>query len=168
MGKNASWSERGMDVPGHTLKKIATSRPLTLYSLINAIHCSDSVISHKLCERLSPSLFLPLSSTHLSVLVLIIVTLYSLASLKFDYLPSRLSSMPPLDSLLVLPVSLTSPLYDTTTSLASMLSLPALNSKFFSLVLSLNSALLLNTFTITSDPLYLCFLSPQSPLFPTP
>jgi len=41
-----------------------------------------------------PSLFLPLSSTHLSVLVLIIVTLYSLAFPKFDYLLSRLSSMP--------------------------------------------------------------------------
>ena len=58
-----------------------------------------------LSESLSPSLFSPLSSTHLSVLVLIIVTLYLLAFLKFDYLLSRLSSVPPLDSLLIFPVS---------------------------------------------------------------
>src|SRR6218665_2041798 len=38
---------------------------------------------------MSPSLSLPLMSAHLSVLELIIITLYSLTSLKFDYLLSR-------------------------------------------------------------------------------
>jgi len=64
-----------------------------------------------LSECLSPPLSLPLSSTHLSVLELIIVTLYSMASLKFDYLLFRLSSMPTPDQLLVFPVSLTSLLW---------------------------------------------------------
>src|SRR6218665_884946 len=82
-----------------------------------------------LSESLSPSLFLPLSSTHLSVLVLI--TLYSLASLKFDYLiypdcpqclhSTHCSSSPFLSHLLF---------YDTTTSLASLHRLHSIQRPF--------------------------------------
>src|SRR6218665_591540 len=50
-----------------------------------------------------------------------IVSLYSLASLKFNYLLSRLSSISPFDSLLIFPVSLTSPFYDTRTALTALL-----------------------------------------------
>src|SRR6218665_2074912 len=85
---------------------------------------------------------LPLSSTHLSVLVLIIVALYSLASPKFDHLLSRMSSMPPLESLPSSPF-LSHLFYDITTPLAS------LHIEFK--VIFLNSVVPLNTFTITSD-----------------
>src|SRR6218665_3838039 len=87
--------------------------------------------------------------------------MHSLASLKFDYLLSRLSSMPPLDSSLVFPVSLISPLL-WHNNLIGFPSSPSLNSKFFSSFLILNSVLLLNTFAITSDPLSLLPLSTVS------
>lgn len=59
---------------------------------------------------LFPPLPLPPLFTHLTVLEKLVATLYALASLKFDYLLSRPSSVPPLNSLLIFPVSLTSPL----------------------------------------------------------
>jgi len=70
-----------------------------------------------LSECLSPSLFLPLPSTHLFVLVLIIVTLYT------DYSP--------LVSLLDFPDSLTFPLL-WHNNFIGFPSPPALNLKFFS------------------------------------
>src|SRR6218665_3837232 len=71
--------------------------------------------------------------------------------------------MLPLDSLLVFPVSLASPpLYRY--NFIDFPSPPALNSKFFSPFLSLNSVLLLNTVAITSDSLSLPPLSAISAL----
>src|SRR6218665_2517303 len=71
--------------------------------------------------------------------------------------------MPPIDSLLVFPVSLTSPLLRHN-NFIGFHSPPTFNSKFFSSFLSLNSVLLLNTFAITSDPLSLLPLSAISAL----
>ena len=87
---------------------------------------------HLRCLRAIATLFRPLSLppafTHLYVLEFIIATLYSLSSLKFDYLLCRPSAMLRLDSLFVFSVSLTSSLLQHNNFLTSP---PTSNSKLF-------------------------------------